>query len=866
MAIYSLQVKIISRSAGRSVVAAAAYRAAENIGDDRLGVVWDFTRKSGVLHAEIITPEGAPEWAGDRAELWNAAERAEDKSTRRSSAATGRDIILALPHELSDEQRLEAVREFAAALVKRYGVAIDIALHAPDRHGDQRNHHAHLLMTTRRIGPEGFGAKTRELDDFKTGPREIEAIRKLWERIGNRALEQAGIDERIDCRSYADRGVDREATVHLGPVASGMERNGDETDLGDRNRAAKARNAERERIEGDHKTVSAEIIDLAAERQRRADERELRAAVRTGSPPRILEALIEKRSTFSRGDLNRALSKVIFDPKERAALTNQILALPDVVGLRETETAPVSRYTTRAVIRDENRIVEDTAALAGRTRHGLTAAQAEAALDRHPQVTGERRKAFWQATEAEGFAVIAGESGTGKSTTLAAVRDAYEMAGYRVIGMAWTNAVVKNLQRDGFSNAATIASELYRLDTGATQWDGRTVLIVDEAGMLATKHLAALTGHARASGAKLILAGDDRQLASIERGGMFGALKEEHDAAELHEVVRVSDAEQRRAFNLMHKGEFLPALAIFARQGGIHWSVRQEEALASLVKRWGEDTAAAPDKSRFVFAYTNADVLELNAALRAVGKDRGDLGEDHRLDTADGTAPFAEGDRIQFTGTSARRDERRAGIVNGGTGTIRSIEGDRVTVALDGKPGAPERLVSFAAGHDHPNGEFDRFRHGYAGTIYKGQGRTLDQTYLYHSEHWRSATSYVALTRHRENVTLFVATETAQHLGQLARQMARVDDCRAASQFHTRENPEPAPTADLAERRAQVEAAAAKRRQAQAGGPLQGLARIDEDEQELREIREAIAETRRREQREHTQRDRSRDRGWERSR
>jgi hypothetical protein len=92
MAIYSLHVKTVSRSDGRSVVAAAVYRAAENIGDDGLGVVWDFTRKSGVLHAEIITPGGAPEWAQDRAELWNATERAEDKSTRRSAATTGRDI------------------------------------------------------------------------------------------------------------------------------------------------------------------------------------------------------------------------------------------------------------------------------------------------------------------------------------------------------------------------------------------------------------------------------------------------------------------------------------------------------------------------------------------------------------------------------------------------------------------------------------------------------------------------------------------------------------------------------------------------------------------------------------------------------
>ena len=123
--------------------------------------------------------------------------------------------------------------------------------------------------------------------------------------------------------------------------------------------------------------------------------------------------------------------------------------------------------------------------------YGLSAAQREAALDRHPQVTAERRTAFRQLTDAKGLAVLAGEAGTGKSTTLAAVRDAYETAGYRVIGMAWTNQVVQNLQQDGFGDATTVAAELYRLDSGATRWDSRTVLIVDEAGMLSTKHLAA---------------------------------------------------------------------------------------------------------------------------------------------------------------------------------------------------------------------------------------------------------------------------------------------------------------------------------------------------------------------------------------
>ena len=474
---------------------------------------------------------------------------------------------------------------------------------------------------------------------------------------------------------------------------------------------------QRDRLAGEKATVSAEIMDLAAERTRREAERELRAAIRSHSPPKILEILTERRSTFSRGDLNRELSKIIPDAKERAALTGEILALPDVVGLKENEAAPVSRYTTRTVLAAEAKVIADAAALASDFRHGLTSVQAEATLDRHSHLRGEQRAAFWHATEGAGLAIIAGEAGTGKSTTLAAIRDGYEQAGYQVIGMAWTNAVVQDLRRDGSRNASTIASELYRIDTGATRWDSHTALIIDEAAMLSTKHLAAMTGQAQAAGAKLILAGDEKQLASIERGGLFGALKQQHGAAELHEVVRVSDAEQRRAFNLMHQGEFLPALSIFARQGAISWRGTQDEAFSGLVGQWGRTWLESSDKTRFVFAYTNADVLKINAALRAVRKEQDELGSDHLLETADGPTPFSEGDRIQFTGTSARREERQAGIVNGAVGTIRGIEGDRVTVALDTKAGAPERLVSFVAGHDQANGEFDRFRHGYAGTI-----------------------------------------------------------------------------------------------------------------------------------------------------
>ncbi|MFZ0020966.1 MAG: AAA family ATPase, partial [Acetobacteraceae bacterium] len=263
------------------------------------------------------------------------------------------------------------------------------------------------------------------------------------------------------------------------------------------------------------------------------------------------------------------------------------------------------------------------------------------------------------------------------------------------------------------------------------------------------------------------------RVACIARGP-GSALKDRHGAAELSEVKRQHKIDERRASEMMAEGNFHDALGIYDQKGAIHWTRTQGEARAALIEQWAKDSAADPAKTRFVFAYTNDEVDRLNAALRAVRRERGELGEDRLLDTAHGRAAFAAGDRIQFTGT-----DKKAGIQNGRAGRIEAVEGTSVKVKLDGRNGT---ILTFDAE------AFNKFRHGYAGTIYRGQGRTLDQTYLYHSEHWRSAASYVALTRHRDTTALFVARNTAADVKQLARQMGRVDDRRAASAFYAREH------------------------------------------------------------------------------
>ena len=219
MASYHLCCKVISRGQGRSATAAAAYRAAERIYDRRTGLEHDYERKRGVVRSEVLLPRDAPELFRDRSELWNAVEAAETSSNSRLS----REFELALPRELCRDEQFELARGWAERELVSRGMCADVCMHD---HGDG-NPHAHIMATTREAGPDGFGAKNRGWDDKAL----LVDLRKSWEREQNRALERSYERDRtpeaersyVDCRSYAERGIDREPTMHEGPAVRAME-------------------------------------------------------------------------------------------------------------------------------------------------------------------------------------------------------------------------------------------------------------------------------------------------------------------------------------------------------------------------------------------------------------------------------------------------------------------------------------------------------------------------------------------------------------------------------------------------------------------------------------------------------------------
>jgi hypothetical protein len=234
-------IKAMQRSAGKSAVAAAAYRTGARLEDSYYGTVRDFSRKSDVVEAFTVAPDGAPAWAGDTGALWNAVEVKEN----RKNSVLAYEWEVALPNEVTPGERAAIAREFAGWLVDEYGVAVTVGIHEGGNRGNGLNDHMHVMMTTREIGPEGWGAKVREFSS-KPGMKnpEVDRVRGYIAGLINEALEDAGSDERVDHRSFKERGIDREPTTHLGPAATAMERQGMGSGRGDTNRDIEEKNRE----------------------------------------------------------------------------------------------------------------------------------------------------------------------------------------------------------------------------------------------------------------------------------------------------------------------------------------------------------------------------------------------------------------------------------------------------------------------------------------------------------------------------------------------------------------------------------------------------------------------------------------------
>lgn len=739
MAIYHFSMKPVSRAKGRSAVASMAYRAGEKLTNERDGITHDYTAKQGVEHAEIVLPEGInAEWARDRSALWNAAEFAE----ARKDARVAREFEIALPHELSAEQRLEAAREFAQDLANRYGATVDFAIHAPHDASDVRNHHAHVMMTTRQVTESGLGDKTyieREnkwllSNGLPTTDMQLRDLRQTWEGIANERLAMAGHDIRIDHRSHMERGLEIAPTEHMGVHATQMERRGLDVSRARLDEEAAQRNA-----------------DLIREK-----------------PEQVLTLITGEKSVFDRRDVARTLHRYINDDvQEFQSAFAKVMASPALVELQPERTDPatgeieLARYSTREMVEIESGMIESAQRMHEAHGHGVDRRHVSQAIDRQDaaiqrsagnvsaRLSDEQRAAIEHITGSERISAVVGFAGAGKSTMLAAAREAWEAEGYTVHGAALSGKAAEGLEESSGIQSRTLASWSRGWENDRGQLNRGDVFVIDEAGMVGSRQLARFVNEAEARGAKIVLVGDHEQLQAIGAGAPFRAIIEEIGHAELSEIRRQRVDWQREASVDFATHRTAEGLAAYHEHGAIQLAETREEARGEIVRDYLADRAERPDGTRVAMAHRRADVRAINDEIRTALQERGELGKGEdagalTFQTNDGKREFAPGDRIVFL-----ENNRDLDVKNGMLGTVEHVEAGRIVAQLDGR----DRSVSV------PMGDYQAIDHGYATTIHKNQGATVERAYVMASGTMDRHLTYVAMTRHRDGAQLYAGMD-----------------------------------------------------------------------------------------------------------
>jgi len=775
VAIMFVRAQVISRGAGRSIVSAAAYRHRARMMDEQAGTSFSYRGGSRELvHEELALPDQIPAWlktavdgksvAAATEALWNAV----DAFETRADAQLARELIIALPEELTRSENIALIREFVADSFTSKGMVADWVFH--DKDG---NPHIHLMTTLRPLTEEGFGPKkvavlgedgeplrvvTPDRPNGKivykvwAGDKETMKDWKIaWAETANRHLALAGHDIRLDGRSYAEQGLDGIAQKHLGPEKAALVRKGVEMYF-----------------------APADLV----RRQEMADRL-------LAEPELLLKQLANERSTFDEKDIAKALHRTVDDPVDFTNIRARLMASDDLIMLKpqriDTQTGKASEpaiFTTRDILRIEYDMAESAETLSKRSGFGVADAKVTAAVRRietaDPEkpfkLDAEQVDAVRHVTGDNAIAAVVGLAGAGKSTLLAAARVAWEGEGRLVFGAALAGKAAEGLEDSSGIKSRTLASWELAWENGRDLLERGDVLVIDEAGMVSSQQTARVLKAVEDAGAKAVLVGDAMQLQPIQAGAAFRTISDRIGFAELAGVRRQRDEWAREASRLFARGEVEKGLDAYAAHGRLVETETRDEIIGRMVSDWadarrrliqafgeGENGSRLRGDELLVLAHTNDAVRKLNESLRKVMIDDGALTGARDFHTARGVREFAAGDRIIFL-ENARFLEPRAKrlgpqyVKNGMLGTV---------VATGDKRAGPLLVVRLDNGRDVVISEdsYANVDHGYAATIHKSQGATVDRTFVLATGMMDQHLTYVSMTRHRDRADLYAARE-----------------------------------------------------------------------------------------------------------
>ena len=458
-------------------------------------------------------------------------------------------------------------------------------------------------------------------------------------------------------------------------------------------------------------------------------------------PTIALKALSHTNATFTHHDV----AKFLHTRTENAAQFQQaylkVTTSSELLPLGLDEQGR-QRFTSRDMLTAERSMLQTADELAQRAKHHVDPKRRTAVLTQY-RLSAEQERAVIEVTTCGDLKALTGVAGSGKSTALAAMRRVWEAEGYTVKGAALAGIAAENLEIAAGIESRTLASYELAWSRGRDPLSHRDVLVIDEAGMIGTQQLERVLAVAEHAHAKVVLVGDPEQLQAIEAGAPFRGITVAHGVSNLTEVRRQKSQWQRDATAALSSGRTAAALDAYDKQGGIVAVEKREEARSALLARWVSDAKRSPQQSQLILGYTRDEVQELNIAVRTLRQQSGQLGKTEVTPTVDGKKSFAVNDRIRFG-----RNEKTLGVKNGSLGTLERVEDGVLQVKLDGEAGT--RVAVDTKFYKHLD-------YGYATTVHKSQGTTVDRTYVLATPHFDRHTSYVALSRHREAATVFYA-------------------------------------------------------------------------------------------------------------
>ena len=605
MAIYHCSIRMIGRGiqsngAKGNPVKALGYIAGTEITDKATGEVFGFKDKS-VQDVQILLPENAPQWARDiqklvaddreagiqlLSDIANAAEKRED-------AQLYREVEFSLFRELTYDQNKAAAEEFVKDQFCREGMLAIQAFHVEmDEETGELNPHCHNLLLTRELVEEGLSKYKNR--DWNSKVLHAE-WREQWAQVGTAHLKQNGFDITLDHRSYKDQGLDIEPQPKLGKSVTEQEKRAILKELADKNASkTSSKSAEfagsdtednAENLDKKRSGVRSFITNFAkterAEEFREVQLRNLYRIVRR--PEVVLDIVTRNQATFMWVDVQKVLHRYVDDPTLFQRLDSRLKASSELVmlcpeGVRDDggRIEDKAIYTTQSLLHSEKTLVKTAEALSESQTHGISQESVQVALRETNAAMGEGQslsndqvQAIEHLTSAGQLKCIVGYAGSGKSTALKACKEAWEAEGYRVYGFAPTGKAANGLEDIGI-NSTTLHRFLLDFESGRNQYSEKSILVLDEGGMVDLERFQKFLNAVQKIGAKAVVVGDGRQLQPVEAGPAFRLVTERSGAVKLETIVRQKEAWQREATVKFGKGDAKSALQAYVDKGHVH--------------------------------------------------------------------------------------------------------------------------------------------------------------------------------------------------------------------------------------------------------------------------------------------------------